>query len=485
MHSIFAQLTRKFRPEVAAGRREFFKATAAVGASLLLSNRGFAGPKINKRVVIVGAGFAGLACAHELKAAGYKVTVIEARNRVGGRVLSFRDLVEGKIVEGGGELIGSNHPTWIAYAEKFGLNFIDVSEDIDLSSPIHLDGKLLDDESAEKLYEEMEAALNSMNDAAELVDADQPWESPNAVELDQRTLGDWLGELQVSDLVRKLVAIQIGSDNAIANEKASYLGMLTAIQGGGGEKYWTDTEVYRCNGGNDQLAKRLAVAIGSDQITLKLAVDKISLCPNGASVKCTNGCIIECDDVVLATPPTTWHRIKFSPKLPGVLLKQQMGTAVKYLSAVKNRFWLEDGRSQYAFTDGLISQTWELTDAQDGPLAAGLTAFSGGPQAEQCLKLKKNERDAKYAAEFLKIYPKFSDNLVRARFMDWPLDPLTGGGYSFPRPGQIMSTGRLLYNGLGRLHFCGEHTSYKFVGYMEGGLNSGVSLAQRISKRDS
>ena len=69
--------------------------------------------------------------------------------------------------------------------------------------------------------------------------------------------------------------------------------------------------------------------------------------------------------------------------------------------------------------------------------------------------------------------------------MDWPLDPLTGGGYSFPRPGQIMSTGRLLYHGLGRLHFCGEHTSYKFVGYMEGGLNSGVSLAQRISKRDS
>ena len=90
MHSIFAQLTRKFRPGVAAGRREFFKATAAVGASLLLSNRGFAGPKINKRVVIVGAGFAGLACAHELKAAGYKVTVIEARNRVGGRVLSYR-----------------------------------------------------------------------------------------------------------------------------------------------------------------------------------------------------------------------------------------------------------------------------------------------------------------------------------------------------------------------------------------------------------
>jgi monoamine oxidase len=68
--------------------------------------------------------------------------------------------------------------------------------------------------------------------------------------------------------------------------------------------------------------------------------------------------------------------------------------------------------------------------------------------------------------------------------MDWPNDPLTGGGYSFPAPGQVTTLGPILYNGIGRLHFCGEHTCYKFVGYMEGGLNSGASLAARIAKRD-
>ena len=90
------------------------------GAALLSRER-FAGPLAAGagRVVVVGAGFSGLAAAYELSRAGYDVTVVEARNRVGGRVISFTDLVPGKNVEGGGELIGSNHPAWVAYAKQF------------------------------------------------------------------------------------------------------------------------------------------------------------------------------------------------------------------------------------------------------------------------------------------------------------------------------------------------------------------------------
>src|SRR5690606_11195940 len=102
MPKLFAQLQRRFRPELAAGRRDFLKLTAAAGAGLLLSNRlSFARSKTGRRVVVIGAGFSGLACAHELVAAGYDVTVLEARSRIGGRVLSFHDLVQGKVVEGG------------------------------------------------------------------------------------------------------------------------------------------------------------------------------------------------------------------------------------------------------------------------------------------------------------------------------------------------------------------------------------------------
>src|SRR6187399_490286 len=136
--SLYARLTRRYRPgPTRLERREFLKLTLAASAGLLVSpicgwSASGSRPGRGRRVIVIGAGFGGLACAHELLSAGYEVTVLEARGRAGGRVISFGDLVRGKVVEGGGELIGSNHPTWVAYAKKFGLRFNDVTENEEL-----------------------------------------------------------------------------------------------------------------------------------------------------------------------------------------------------------------------------------------------------------------------------------------------------------------------------------------------------------------
>ena len=503
MPKLFASLQRRFRPDITAGRRDFFKTTAAIGAGLLLSNRqSFARSPSGPKVIVIGGGFGGLACAHELLAAGYDVTVLEARSRVGGRVLSFHDLIPGKVVEGGAELIGSNHPTWAAYAQRFGLKFLDVSADEDLEMPIRLNGQLLDRATARRTYEEMEAAFAALTQASEPIDADQPWASPHAAQLDQQTLSDWMSRIQVSDLTRKLVAVQLGSDNAVANGRASYLAMLTAIKGGGGERYWSDSEVYSCAGGNDQLARHLAESVGAERILLGTPVAEIRYDPAGhgsvaASVTAANGERFEGDQIVVATPPSTWSTIRWLPGLPAELMQQQMGPAVKYLTAVKRRFWLDQGLSQYALSDGLISQTWEATDGQispdDSSPTAGLTAFSGGPQAEQGLRFEhelgqehgRERREACYAAEFEKLYPQFSDAFINSRFMNWPNERYTMAGYSFPAPGQITTIGAALHTGRGQLHFCGEHTCYRFAGYMEGGLYSGATLAARLAAREA
>ena len=132
-----------------------------------------------KRVVIIGAGFSGLTAGFELSQAGYDVTVVEARNRVGGRVVSFSDMVPRKVVEGGGELVGSNHPTWVAYAKRFGLEFLDVTEEEDFDFPIVIGGKRLTAEQSEQVYEELEKVVAPMNtDAARIPDADRPWTAP-------------------------------------------------------------------------------------------------------------------------------------------------------------------------------------------------------------------------------------------------------------------------------------------------------------------
>ena len=483
---LFAYLCRRNGRSTAAGRREFLRMSLACGAASLISNRSrapAAAPKLQQRVVVVGAGLAGLACGHELRAAGYDVLVVDGRRRIGGRVLSFHDFVPGKHVEAGGEFIGSNHPTWAAYADQFGLEFLDVSEDEDLDMPVHICGKMWSPAEVARLYEEMDTATAAMTELAASINADEPWASPDAELLDNRTIAAWIAELSISDEAKSLVAVQISSDNAIANDKASLLGMLAAVQGGGGERYWTDTETYRCVGGNQVLAQRLLDGIGVDNVLLGDPVASVDRLGAGVRVSLKGGRVIECDEVVLATPPSTWRHIRFEPGMPE-RLKPQMGIACKHMIALPSRFWKDAGLSQYGLSDGPVAQTWELTDAQTtGDPDAALVAFSGGPSAAMCLDFAKEERDDKYATEIDRLFPGAKEKTRGRRTLDWPNDPATLAGYSFPAPGEVTTVAKDLHAGLEKIHFCGEHACPKFVGYMEGALNSGVSVAKRLAGR--
>lgn len=487
--SLFARLSRQFGPRVdGSTRREFLKASLLASAGLMLSrNPLFAqvpAARNDRRVAIIGAGFSGLACAYELMMAGYDVTVIEARDRVGGRVLSFGDLVPGKNVEGGAELIGSNHPHWVAYKEKFGLEFLDVTEGEEgAQSPLMLGGKMLDLKEAKELYEQMEAAMNRMNDDAWPINEDTPWTSPNAAALDRKTTMQWVEELKLSPICKLGVISELAGNNGQSLDKQSYLGNLTQVKGGGCEKYWTESEVYRCKGGNQQLATKLAEQIGPGRIITGLPVTDVNGRGDRMVITCKDGRTIEVDDVVLTTPPTTWKKIRFTPELPPSI-NPQTGDNVKYLAVVKSRFWNEAKLSPDSQSDGFISMTWEGTDNQPGDGPAELTAFSGGPAAAQARGFPREQRDARYAEELEKFYPGFTKAFTSARFMNWPEDPWTLMGYSFPAPGQVTTVGPLMAKGLGRLHFAGEHTCYKMVGYMEGALTSGASVARRLAIRD-
>lgn len=494
--SLFRRLQHQYGPPVdPIARRAILKASLFAGASLLMSSCGMS--KVDsrpgfgaKRVVVVGAGFAGLACAHELRAAGYDVIVLEARNRVGGRVLSFGDFVPGKNVEGGAELIGSNHPMWVTYADKFGLEFLDIGEGEDgARDVIEIDGSVLDDAAASQLWEQMAAALSTMDPLAENIDADRPWMSENAAAMDMRSVQSWIDGLDAPDLVKKACWINQAADNGVDPQYASLLGMLAAVKGGGMNDYWTATEVYRCRGGNSQLAHKLVDAIGASRISLGNPVASIEARDQNVVVKCKDGREIECDDVVFTTPPPLWKDIEFRPALPAGLMPQ-MGLNVKYLARVKSRFWDTDKQSPDALSNRQVLMTWEGTDGQGKEGPACMIAFSGGPAAAECLSWKKEEVDPKFGSALGRLFPGFGAAFEQSRFMDWPRDPWVKASYSFPGLGQITSQGPTLarglmdVNGSPRLHFAGEHTCYKFVGYMEGGLNSGAMAANRIAKRD-
>lgn len=456
----------------AAGLLSGFRPTLAKGA---LTTAG-------RRVIVVGAGFSGLACAYELFAAGYSVKIFEARKRVGGRVLSLKELIPGMNVEGGGEMLGSNHPLVLAYAAKFGFEFLDVADD-EAPAPTILGGRRLAGDEVKQVSAEIDVALAKMTEDARAVVTDEPWKTPDAERLDKLTTAEWIRGLEISPLAKTLLTLQFMTDNGVAASLQSQLGNLAQVKGGGLEKYWTDTEVLRLKGGNQQFALRFAKELGDERLTVDCPVREITATEKGMTVVDAEGRRHEADDVVLAIPPSTWPTIKFSPALPQELTPQ-MGSNVKYLSVVKSRFWRERKLSPDSYSDGDIGMTWDATDGQgdDGP--AVMTAFSGGTAAEAIHRRAVPERQPTYLKELEVLYPGFGAQFVKGQMMDWIGDPWTRAGYSFPAPGQVTTIGPLLRQGIDRLHFAGEHTCYQFVGYMEGALHSGVALAKRLAARD-
>ena len=481
MRSLFARLHDRFTPKDGGiTRREMIRRSVAAAAGILLSDRvAFTRQRTGPRVIIVGGGFAGLSAAYELSHAGADVTVLEARNRIGGRVLSFHDLVPGGTVEGGAELIGSNHPIWMRYRERFKLTFLDVTEE-DAELPIVLDGKRLSALEAEALWKAMDDGLGGLNaDAAKIEDPFEPWRTPDAAAFDSRSLGEWIDGLEISPAGRAGIEAQMTADNGVRTAWQSYLGNLAMIKGGGVEKFWTETEVFRCRGGNQQLASALAAAIGTDRVRVRSIVSSIDVTKPTIVVTLADGTRLEGERVILAVPPPVWNRIAIAPRLPAGLAPQ-MGSNVKFLMALNGRFWRRRKLAPTVLSDGPIHLTWEATDNQKTQ-AAAMVAFSGGPAADTCRGWTAIERNDRYLAALQPVYRDLRASFVKARFMDWPSDPWVKASYSFPAPGQVTTMLPLMARPIeSRLFFAGEHTCPAFVGYMEGALQSGVRAASAI-----
>jgi len=478
MRSLYARLHQRYGEPI--DRREMIRRSLAAAAGVLISARGgFAGQRPSgPRVVVIGAGFAGLAAAYELSHAGADVTVVDARNRVGGRVVSFTDLTPGAAMEGGAELIGTNHPIWLDYAKRFKLSFVDITEE-DAEAPIVLNGRRLSSAESEKLWTEMDDVLNKMNaDAARVTDAFEPWRSSGAAAWDKRAQSEWIAAQSCSDLCKTGLDAQLVADNGVATSWQSYLGNLAQIKGGGLEKYWTETEVYRCRGGNQQMAAAIVAELGPARVHLRQPVTAVTVSDRGVTVATAAG-TYEADYAVLAVPPLTWNRIAFTPRLH-VIDTPQMGSNVKFLMKTKDLYWRASHLGPDSLGDGPIHLTWHTTQHQK-VAGAGVVAFSGGPAADTCRSWTATERTPNYLAALSKVYPGIRASFERARFMDWPSDIWVKGSYSFPAPGEVTTIGPQLQQPLaGRVFLAGEHTCYAFVGYMEGALQSGARAAKKI-----
>jgi len=460
-------------------------------------------PKVRRqRVIVIGGGLAGLMTGFIL-ANSHKVTVFEARPRVGGRVWSQIDKSSRQIIEAGGEFIGHAHPLWMRLANHFKLGLSMVTDDDDyaalnLEMPTYLDGRLLPRDQVESVYDEMTEAFHQLSrDAIKLTRPYRPWLAPDAERWDNRPLSDWIEKLDRSRLVKAAIEAQFANNNGAPTSRQSYLGILALIAGAarareGKEEYehsyFTQIENVRCESGSQSLAKNLAKTIERQGGTVNLSnwVKRIVIGEHGVTVTPRRGAPVTADHVVLAVPPSAWDRIKIDPPIDPSY-RMSMGTAVKYLGAVKTRFWF-DGKLSPNSTSERFGMTWEGTDNQMQAPGQNIrfALFAGGPAAERALSHYDKNHPARlhhyYDRRIGQIYKTYPGSRARwPHFIPWPLEPWTWGGYSCPAPGEVTRIGKFLSEPFfRRLHFAGEHVCLPFFGFMEGALQSGVMAATAI-----
>ncbi len=475
-------------------RRDFLRGGALTVSAATLASLGFtpgcassqkespAGAGL--RVVVVGAGFAGLACADQLRRRGAEVTVLEASDRPGGRVFTDRAFIEDKNVELGGEFIGENHPTWIAYAKRLKLKLVE-AEEYEGDTALIQSGQVVSAEKADQLYEEVDAALAKLIEMSKSIDPIRPWTSPGAKELDARSFQDWVTKSSLSAEAKQLILLEEEADQGVPPEKMSLLCYLALVNGHGGKDYYEITETHRLRGGNDRLASAMARNLG-DAVKYKSLAVAIERRADGATVKTNEGRSFDADAVVLAIAPSVWNTIQFTPKLDPAL-RPQMGSNVKLLTALDKPVWEETKRHPDLVSDGVVNLTWVSADGKGGandPI--GFTLFSGGRYSEKLRALGPQDRARQAIASIAPAYPNLADHVKKDRFMDWPAHPRAKASYSFPAPGQVTAFGPALVDGindgLAPLRFAGEHTAYGFIGYMEGALSSGVRVAKELVK---
>lgn len=436
------------------------------------------------RVAVIGAGFAGLTAAWYLRHSGLAVTVFEASDRIGGRVLTDHNFVPGKVVEAGAELIGSNHPMWIDLAAAFGLRLVRVSKEKDYESAglavrMRLGDYDLTDQDKELLDRELLTVFDSIGREAAPIDPVSPWLSTNAQAYDQESVSHALDRHcgAASSLTRTVLEFGLGNDNCAPVSTQSYLGLLALVSAGrvgndteGLRGYWEKTEIYRCHGGNQQLAYELARPL--TDVRFGAPVQQITVAETGIGISWGGAAPAEeaFDYAVLTAPPTSWPAVEPSADWRPQDRTMSHGPAVKYLSAFDRTFWADSGLAPSAVWDQLGS-VWEGTDRQDS-LSGGfdLSVYSGG---QYVLGV------ADYPNRLAAIYPGYAPRA--ARLVDWPNTPYIWTGYSVPSVGQVCSVGHWLsIPHAGRIVFAGEQAQIGYFGYMEGALQSGARAALSI-----
>jgi monoamine oxidase len=441
-------------------------------------------------VVIVGAGVAGLTAARRLHRQGVSVVVLEARDRVGGRTLSQR--VGQDVLDLGGQWIGPTQDRLAALAKELGVQ----------TFPQHHQGKKILSWGGNirqyfgeipwlSTFAMIELLLmrSKFGSLAKTIRPEAPWDSPGALELDGQTLETWKqrhlrtrGARLFLDIVTRAVLTSEPRD-------VSFLYFLSYLRWGQGLDRLISipngAQQDRFVGGAQQISERMATDLG-DRVRLSTPVLAIEQTADGVVVRTPAG-PVEGRRVVVAIPPVLAGRIQYSPSLPAardqLTARMPMGSVIKYLAVYDRPFWREAGLSGEAFSDTGITTTTFDDCSHDGSHAA-LVTFSDGDVARVWSQRTPEERKQAVVAEFVRFFGPAAAKPTAFAEKNWLEEPWSRGCYvGVMGPGTMTAWGSALREPCGRIHWAGTETATKWMGYLDGAIESGERVAQEIASR--
>ncbi|MFI2710966.1 flavin monoamine oxidase family protein [Micromonospora sp. NPDC018662] len=429
------------------------------------------------RVIVVGAGFSGLACALAVEAAGARPLLLEARDRVGGRTLS-RPLPGGGWLDLGAQWIGPTQDRMYALVAAYGLETF--PSPARGATTLVLDGRPVAGAPAG-----LAGLLDTLDELAAAVDPVAPWRAAGAAEWDRTTLGGWLDATAPDPVTARYAGrLLAGGLLAASPDEVSLLQMLFYLRSGGGVGSLLGmaggAQQDRIVGGPAALAQRMVAALPPGRLRLDAPVDAIVQDASGVRVL-AGGQVHRGDAVVVAVAPALAGRIRYDPPLPalrdGLTQRMPMGVAVKVHARYPEPFWRADGRSGVATTDtGPITET--VDNSLPGVPGGVLTAFSYGAEARALRRLPVGARDAVLRAALVALLGPAAAHPVGIVAYDWSADPWTRGCFcGMLTPGSWCDYGPELRAPVGRVHWAGTETATRWSGYLEGAVTAGERAA--------
>jgi monoamine oxidase len=450
--------------------------------------------KTDARIVVVGAGLAGLSCAYRLGKKGVDARVFDANDRVGGRTFTLRSQKFASKVELGGELIDTGHTQIQALAGELGLTLLDQAAAV---STLELERYVLGDQR----YTEAEI-IEMFRPVARILRDD--WRSigkpkyatysdftPQARALDLLSIEQWLDQHGITGPIRTLLDIGYTAEYGLEVAQQSYLNLLYLI---GRDPdpfllYGESDEKFTIKEGNDALATRMAatlktpVALGHRLESVREKADgtlSVVFARQGGSVE------VIADKLVLALPFNQLRKCDLKLTLSAAKKKSlknvAYGTNAKVMVGTSSRPWYAAGSSGTSFNDRVFQESWETSRGYPGP-GGVLTNFSGGRFGMEMAAGTALHQGKRFLDRLDAVYPgvraAFTGEAVR---MHWPTAKHFEGSYACYAPGDWTTFVGSEAEIEGNVHFCGEHTSTDFQGYMEGAVESGERVAKEIRK---